>query len=560
MATTSSRTSKARRRKVIRCPQITGYMRLVELGKVRACERQKKLCAYVRRVFAEEELIIDCERLEKYLGFARFFPFEELFPWEQFLLALFLCTFRKDGEPRWDELICIVGRGAGKNGLISFFSWCLTSAANGIGKYNVNIVANSEDQAMVSFNDIHEILESDRERWRPKFKWNMKKIVNLSTMSEIRYLTSGTSSKDGGRPGFVVFDEVHEYRQWKLIEVMTTGLGKVDHGRTAYISSNGDVRDGVLDSLLETCDGILDGSEPDNGKLPFVCMLDEKGEVDDERNWEKACPSLRYLPPRFMNTIRKEYRNWKRNPAAGNASLMTRRMGIPQGDVEHEVASWENLVRASRELPDLRGECCVLGLDFAKKDDFVSAVLLFRVDGMYYAIHHSWFCLRSRDRARIKPPLEEWAEMGILTLVDDVEIHISMVAEWIREMQSAYDVLKVAIDDYRYTVVHEQLRELGYDARDGSVFKVRPSDHMRVQPIVNSAFLTGSIAWGDDPAMRWFANNVKLTPFQNGNYKYDKISPRDRKTDGFMALVAAFCMQDEIPDCGEVEFYDPIIF
>ena len=44
MATTSSRTSsRARKRKQIRCPQITGYMRLVETGKVRACERQKKL-------------------------------------------------------------------------------------------------------------------------------------------------------------------------------------------------------------------------------------------------------------------------------------------------------------------------------------------------------------------------------------------------------------------------------------------------------------------------------------------------------------------------------------
>lgn len=535
-------------------------MRLVETGKVRSCERQKKLCAYVRNVFATEELIIDTERIDKYAGFLRFFPFDKLFPWEWFLLTLFLCVFKKDGEPRWDELICIVGRGAGKNGLISFFCFCLVTVANGIMRYNVNIVANSEEQAMTSFNDVWDILEADKANWKKKFTWNKTEIVSKSTMSKIKYLTSGANSKDGGRPGLVVFDEVHEYVKWKLIEVMTTGLGKIDHGRTAFITSMGDVRDGVLDSLLADCDDILNGEEEDNGRLPFVCTLDSKDEVDDERNWEKANPSLRYLPARFMNKLRKEYKKWKKNPAGGNASFMTRRMGMPQGDIEHEVTSWDNLKKASRAVPDMSGKPCVLGLDFARKDDFVSAVLLFRENGQFYAIHHSWFCLKSRDRSKIKQDLEKWERLGLLTLVDDVEIHTSLVMEWVSTCQDVYDIVKVAIDDYRYDTVHEALKDLGYDAKDGNVFKVRPSNHMRVQPIINSAFVTGSIAWGEDPAMRWFANNTKLTPWQNGNYKYDKIEPAGRKTDGFMALVAAFCIQDEIPESTAPVFMEPLIF
>ncbi len=560
MPAANTTTCKARKRKQIRCTEITEYLRLVETGKVRSCERQKKLCAYVRRVFATEELVIDTARLEKYKGFIRFFPFDRLFPWETFLLALFLCVYRKDGEPRWDELICIVGRGAGKNGLISFFSWCLTTAANGIERYNVNIVANSEEQAMTSFNDVRDILDGDPLHWEPKWRWNKKEIVNRSTGSKIKYLTSGANSKDGGRPGMVVFDEVHEYVRWKLVEVMTTGLGKVDHGRAAYITSMGDIRDGVLDSLLSDCDDILDGDEPDNGRLPFVCTLDSRDEVHDEKNWEKANPSLRYLPPRFVAKLRKEYQKWRKNPAGGNASFMTRRMGIPQGDIEHQVTSWENLKRASRPVPDLTGWPCVLGLDFAKKDDFVSAVLLFKDGERFYAIHHSWFCLQSRDRARIKPPLDDWAGMGILTLVDDVEVHTSLIRQWVSDMQDVYDIEMVAIDDYRYDTLHEALRDVGYDAADGTVFRVRPSNHMRVQPIINSAFLTGGIAWGDDPAMRWFTNNTKVVPFANGNYKYEKISPRDRKTDGFMALVAAFCIQDKIPERYEPVFMEPLIF
>ena len=41
----------------------------------------------------------------------------------------------------------------------------------------------------------------------------------------------------------------------------------------------------------------------------LVCRLDSKAEVHDEKNWEKANPSLRYLPD-LMEEIRKEIYNW----------------------------------------------------------------------------------------------------------------------------------------------------------------------------------------------------------------------------------------------------------
>lgn len=531
-------------------------MRLVETGRVRACERQHKLVAYVRRVFAEEELFIDVERLEKYKGMLRFFPFDELYPWEWFLLGLWMCVFRADGEPRWDELICVLGRGSGKNGFISFVSWCLTTLANGIEYYDVNIVANSEIQAMTSFNDIKRILDRDRKVWKRMWEWNKTDIVNLSTHSAIKYLTSGANSKDGGRPGLVCFDEVHEYKAWKLIEVMTTGLGKVDQGRIAYISSMGDVREGVLDSLLADCDAILDGTEPDAGRLPFVCTLDSPEEVHDERNWEKAVPSLPYKPPAFLAKMRKEYVKWKKNPAGGNASFMTRRMGIPQGDRDYDVTTYENLMAASRGFPDMAGRDCVLGIDLARKDDFVSCALLFREGDERRVIHHSWLCRNSRDWERIDEGVKRFASErpDILTIVDDVEVPSRLIGDWIYDAAGRYHIVGAACDFYRYDAIRDELEDLGFSARDKTVTFVRPSDHMRVQPVINSAFLTGNIAWGEDRLMRWFCNNTKLVPFQNSNYKFEKKEARGQKTDGFMALVCAFCIEDALdPEGGSAD-------
>ena len=65
------------------------------------------------------------------------------------------------------------------------------------------------------------------------------------------------------------FNEIHQYEDYKNINVFTTGLGKKKHPRRSYYTTNGDVREGPLDDLLETSEQILRGGEPDNGLLPL---------------------------------------------------------------------------------------------------------------------------------------------------------------------------------------------------------------------------------------------------------------------------------------------------
>lgn len=547
------------------CPEVDGYIEAVRSGELTVCSWQRKLCEYVARVFREEQLTVDSARLEGYLTYQKWFGTlipGGLLPWERFLLALFLCTFDAEGYPRWPDLICFVGRGAGKNAFISFMAFCAMTKVNGIASYDVDICANSEEQAKRSFMDVYGILDGEhRLRFKQCWGWTLTGIENKTTGSVLKYRTNSPKSKDGMRSGMVIFDEVHQYTDWANVTVFTTGQGKVPHPRRAFISSNGNVREGVYDTLRERACSILDGERPDNGYLPFVCELDSAAEVHDPGNWGKANPSL-YAMPDLRREIAKEYADWCDDPA-GSADFMTKRMGVPQGDEEHQVATWEQLVQASREIPDLTGRQCVAGIDLARTTDFVSAVLLFKDNGSFYALHHSWFCTQSRDRSVIKPPLEEWAARGILTLVDDSEVHPSLVTDWLYEMGARYAVTHVAIDDYRYTLMMRELERIGYSTEAGNVTKVRPSNHMKVQPIINSAFVTGRIAWGDDPCMRWFANNVKLTAVKNGNgnYKYEKIEPRGRKTDGFMALVAAFCAADSLyePE-GTDELPAPIVW
>ena len=100
--------------------EVLGYLESVEADQPRACQEQHALAAYIRRVFAEENVRLDLEQLRHYLGLVKYFPFDRLFPWEEFLLTLWDCTYKADGTPRWKTLLCMVGRGAGKDGFIAF--------------------------------------------------------------------------------------------------------------------------------------------------------------------------------------------------------------------------------------------------------------------------------------------------------------------------------------------------------------------------------------------------------------------------------------------------------
>lgn len=538
---------------------IQEWIDIVEKGTYATCKEQKALIKKVRWCFEHEAIYVDEEQLEKYLGLAKYFPFDEVFPWQKFVIALHDCTYWKDTDmPRWPDLFCMIGRGAGKDGTIAFESTCLMSPYNGIQEYDVDICANNEDQAMRPVQDVINAFEEPAEIKKLKkfFYWTKEVVKCIKTKSVMRGRTNSPKGKDGLRSGIVVFNEIHQYEDYKNIDVFTTGLGKKKHPRRSYYTTNGNVREGPLDDLLETSEGILFGDDPDNGLLPFICRLDSKDEVDDETNWPKANPSLPYLP-HLLEEIRKEYREWKKNPRRLPA-FMTKRMNIPENAEETPVTDWENIKATNIALPDLERWSCTCGIDFSKITDWASVNLHFRDGDLRYDISHSWLCLKSRDIPRMKCPWKEWAKEGRLTLVDDVEIHPSLLTEYIQQAKRKYTIKMLAIDDFRFALLSKYLQEIGFDTKVNKNLKmVRPSDIMKVATVIDSCFANQWFCWGNAPELRWATNNTKMIrsgrkPGKEddadlGNYVYGKIEGKSRKTDPFMALVASMVVEDVLP-------------
>lgn len=542
---------------------IKEYLDIIDNEVFPMCKEQKLLSKFIKNIFDNEKLVIDEEKVEKYFSYQKYFPFN-LFPWEKFLFVLHNCVFKENGLPRFADLFILVGRGSGKNAYLAYEDFCLITPTHGIKNYDIDISANSEDQAKTTFNDIYNILEDPKytKKMKRNFYWNKEEIINLKTKSKIKFRTNNPKGKDGLRSGKVDFDEIHAYQNWANINVFTTGLGKKDNPRRTYITTNGDVRDGPLDNLLEKAIMILKGEVEDNGFLPFICKLDEEKEVDNPDNWAKANPSLPYRPS-LMEQMKKEYADYKINPYVNNA-FMTKRMNIPKGSKDIEVTSWENILSTNKDIPNLEGASCTIGIDYTKVNDMMSVGLLFLKGGIYYWVSHSWFCTNSRDKDRIKAPLEEWSEKGLLTIVDDIEINPDMATEWIQEQLIKYNFVKLGVDNFRLALLSKSMKNIGIDATNKEQVKIiRPSDIMKIVPVIDSLFNNHQIAWGDNPLMRWFTNNTKLTDKNLGNYVYDKIEPKSRKTDGFMAFVHAMIAAQDVledEDNNELFFMPPIIF
>lgn len=536
------------------------FIDLVEKGAIRSSKEIKALVRHVKWCFENEDIYVDHEQADKYLGLARYFPYEQLFPWQEFVITLHDCTYDKNTKmPRWPDLFCMLGRGAGKDGTIALEAVALASPYNGIRGYDVDICANNEEQALRPVLDIVDAFEgreaADQKKLKKYYHWLKEKVECTTTKSMIRGRTNNPKGKDGMRSGIAIFNEIHQYENYSNINVFTTGLGKHPHPRRSYYTTNGNVREGPLDDLLETSEGILFGGDPDNGLLPFICRLDSKDEVDDPDNWEKANPSLPYLPALRLET-EKEYKDWKKSPARLPA-FMEKRMNLSDGGADIKVTDYDNIKATKKELPDLTGWTCVAGIDFAKITDWVSVDLHFKQGDKRFDISHSWLCAQSKDIPRLKCPWKEWEQMGRLTVVDDVEIHPEVITDYLYAMRTMYSIRAIAIDDFRYALLAKALKELGFEPKDKKNLKtIRPSDIMRVAPVIDSCFVNQYLTWGDAPELRWATNNAKLIRYGRkpgssadadlGNYVYGKIEAKSRKTDPFMAFVAAMTIEDRI--------------
>lgn len=532
-------------------PYIDPYIQKIKSNEVEHCiEQEQMIDNIVIPMLERDDVYVDNDKIEKGLSLQKYFPYK-LIEWEVFLFALIAGVFFEDGDIVFSDIRIMVGRGSGKNGFISFLCFYFMSPYHGIRGYNIDILANAEKQAMTSFKDVYEIIKNPiKSEYEKSLKSNYyatkEEIKGIKTNSILRFNTSSKHGKDSKRTGCIIFDEKHEYTDSTNMNTLQSGLGKVGHERIITITTDGHIRGAVLDQEKDQNREILKEYNPLNRTLVFWCRIEAEDEWNQMDKLVKAIPSLNDFPS-LKRIIEKEIIDMPYKQEYFQ-EFMAKRCNYPIGNKEVEVATWEDILATNQEMPDLSGKNCIGGVDYAKTNDFVTVGLTFRHNGKYCHIHHTYICSRSRDLGGIKAPLKEWEALGHVTFIDDVEIPPEIPVGWFEKMGQIYNILKIAIDNFRYSLLNSAFKKIGFDAFEKKNIKlVRPSDIMKAAPIINSAFLKHLIVLGDVPIMRWYINNTKKIE-KDGNITYGKIEPNYRKTDGFMGFVNTMTLVDEIPE------------
>lgn len=527
---------------------IDKFMFDVVNGHVKASKENHLLMMYLQTVLDKEDVYIESDTIQDAIDFIeRYFPYK-LLDWQKFLIAFIVGVFRDEkinGELIkslvFDEFFIMIGRGAGKNGFIECIILYLISKQR-TPKYNVDLVATSQKQAKSSFMVIHDIIE-DTKALAKRFKTTLEIIGFKKTKSVFTYHTNNAKTKDGLRPGAVIFDEVHAYEDEENIKVFTSALGKVEYPRRFYLTTDGYVRGGFLDQLKEESKLILEGEIVNSTLFPFICKIDEIEEYKDEANWEKSNPSINYFP-HLKKEMLKELQKLEHRPQS-KLEFITKRMNFPVDSQHSAVTSWENIKATNQEMPDLKGAICIGAIDYADTTDFASVGLLFKKGEKFYFKQHTFINYKSLEINNYSVDYERAKLEGYVTIVRDETIRPSYLVNWFAEQAKDYKIKMIASDMYRINYLREEFEKAGYSnleiARSGK------KTHTMLEPIVEDLFAYKNIVYGDDLMMRWYTNNVYANRDPKGNITYEKIEPRRRKTDGFFCFLHALQFADQLP-------------
>lgn len=546
---------------MIVCKEVEEYLRYAENNPQKMNKERKLLIKNIvlptlRRndVFFDEKTYQNCLKYcEKH--------YYKLFPYQKFIYAF--AFMYKDDIPIFPKFFIMMGRGNGKDGfivpLVNFFQTPLY----GVKNYHVEIVANSEQQVKDTFKVAYDAL--DNPVMRRNFRVTRELITNNATGSELKYNTSNADTKDGKRPGCLILNEIHAYENYDQINVFESALGKVRHPREFIITTNGYVREGPLDELLDLMAEILETGDNPLGYFPFICKLDSVQEIDNQEAWHKANPSMEYMPI-LAHQILMDYLEMQKLPSK-KPEVLTKRFNIPARNEEETVASWENILRCCysdiekktpRPTPDTRGKNAILAIDYADVRDFASAGVLTEKDGEYIWRQHTWVCDQSPFLDSIKFPIRN--NMGLpefqdYEIVQGPVIPPEAIVKWCVERMSEYVVCKITMDTYRYSLLRQVFETYGIQEET----KQNPYGQLKlirkiasvcgiIAPDIEKLFAEGKINYGPSAIMRWYTNNTEVTTDKYGNKQYRKIEPKLRKNDGFMAFLAAMYFKDSIKE------------
>ena len=478
----------------------------------------------------------------------------ELMAWQCFIECnLFGWVHRETGLRRFREALILVGTGNGKSTMMAGNATFM-ACKDGEKGAEIYLLANSKDQAGIVFNECRAQIEASR-FLAPRFRTLRDGVYYDGANAIIRHRSSDSKRLDGLNPHGAIFDEIHEYRDFKLINIMKRKTVKRAQPLIMYITTMGSVLDGPLayyyDQFTDAMLGHLDEAVADR-MFAFIAELDSTDEIEDTRTWGKANPSLGVTLQ--LDEMEKQWARAKLTPSE-RADFICKQLNIMVNADDMAFVQPDVIRRNNSTVPEeaLLGRRCYGGFDLSNREDFTAAALEFPMDdGRSFVLLHSWVPRRKVEMDQEKIDYYGLAMKGYLTIVEGEYIQQEDIFDWFCKRAEEYEIMTIGYDPANATRLRQMLENRGFDCQTVRQGPITLNDPMKD---IKEMLLAGRVVSNNDPMLAWYTDNVRISGERRHTEKANWMPTKRnkfRKIDGFMAWLDAHCVRMEKQPAGVI--------
>ena len=455
---------------------------------------------------------------------------------------------RADGTRLIRQVYIEIPRKNGKTELAAGISILALTADGEFGGQAYSMAVN-KDQAKLVFTKASTMVALSREL-SDAIEVYKTSLYVPELMSSFQPLSATPGSKHGFSPSFAIADELHEWPDGELHDVVHKGTAARRQPLEILITTAGQPGVGYGWELHEYAEAIQKGDIQDPTFLPVIYAASPEDDWTSPATWAKANPN-------FGISVKEDYLASEVAKAVGKSRK--------EGDFKRfHLNLWNDQVTGGLPMPQwdafpwrpvtletLAGRRCWAGIDLSSTTDLtaISLVSPWEEGGGWDVWNRCWVPTKDLE-ARIRRdrvPYDKWIDEGWLIGtegdVTDYDAVRALVTGATRHSSwdgppliEVVDLAKLAIDRWNATQISTQLMDDGVDVElFGQGFASMSAPTKELDRLIQA----GLFNHGGNPLLRWMASCTVLQADGHDNYK--PIKPDRRKSskriDGIVATI-----------------------
>lgn len=426
----------------------------------------------------------------------------------------------------------------------------------GEARGQVYSAAVDRNQAALLYREMLAFIEADAELSARFIVRDFNKSITDSESGTVyQALSADAKSKHGFSASFIVADEVAQWPNRELWDVLTTSTAARTEPLTVAISTMSPDPHSVFSELVAYGRQVNAGTVDDPTFHLTVYEAPADADIWDEAVWHRANPALGDF--RSLEEMRAYAAQARRIPAR-QATFRTLYLNLPvDADTRWIAAPDWDACGEPFDLAELRGAVCYGGLDLGSTTDLTSFALWFP-DHRALA---SWSWIPGDNIAdrehRDRVPYREWMRAGLIEATPGRAVNRRHLAMRVAEIVAPFDLRKIAYDRWRI----EDLKAICAD--EGIDLPLEPfgqgwRDMSPAVEAFEALILNGELRHGGNPVLRWAVSNVALDTDPTGARKPNKERATGR-IDPVAAALMAIGVSSREPAPMNYDFDRPLV-